>query len=169
MRKQSMDERTIRTYFEAYADMIYRICFSYLKNSTDAEDALQETFLKLVRQENTFKTDEHVKAWLSVTATNHCKSQLSHWWQKRKEYDDTAINATDEYEHNDVMDAIMELPPKYKTVVYLRYYEGYNSTEIARILKKPAGTIRSYLHDSKEILKKRLQDPYHLQKGVRYE
>lgn len=160
MKSQSMDTMKIKKYFEMYSESIYRLCFSYMKEESDAEDALQETFLKLIRQPDIFESDEHVKAWLIVTATNHCKSQLKHWWRQNEDIDASTQAQAPNYEHSDVMDAVLDLPEKYKTVVYLYYYEGYKSREIAKILKKPAGTIRSLLHDAKALLEKNLDNPY---------
>lgn len=55
------------------------------------------------------------------------------------------------------MELVMALPEKYKTAVYLYYYEGYNSREIAKLLAKPESTIRTYLQKAKQILKKELE------------
>lgn len=86
-----MDQEKIVHYYEMYSDTVYRIGFSYLKNKNDADDVVQETFLRLVRQNGGFESDEHVKAWLIVTAANFCKSLLGHWWNKRVDIEDTEI------------------------------------------------------------------------------
>lgn len=148
------DNGFLETY-HLYVDMVYHICLMYMKNKYDAEDIVQETFVKLLKRGQDFEREEHKKAWLIVTATNLCKDQLKHWWQKRK--------SLEEYEgsdHRELVDttlmAVMELPKKYRIVVYLYYYQGYNSTEIAAILKKPSSTIRSNLSKAKSLLKKTL-------------
>lgn len=156
-----MDKSAIRHYYEAYADMVYRLGFTYMKNKTDAEDVVQEVFLKLVRQTKNFSDDEHVKAWLIVTTMNHCKSQLSYWWNKRLNIDEeeTFKEACCNIEFdNEILDAIMQLPDMVRISVYLYYYEGYTSMEIAAMLNKPAGTIRSYLHKGRLLLKEILQE-----------
>ena len=56
------------------------------------------------------------------------------------------------------MEVIKTIPSKYKIVVYLYYYEGYNSKEISKILKKPSSTIRNHLTEAREILRERLGD-----------
>lgn len=153
------EQQDIKTLYEKYVDTVYRICFSYMKNKTDAEDAVQETFLKLLQQEQTFENAKHLKAWLIVTASNHCKNTLKHWWRKRQDIDDcenVCESGDVKTQENETLEAILKLPDKYKTVVYLYYYEGYDSNEIAEIMSKPASTVRSYLYSARKILKKTL-------------
>ncbi len=153
-----MDKNQIKYYYEAYGDMIYRLSFAYMKNANDAEDVVQETFLRLIRQPDKFTSDEHIKAWLIVTASNYCKTMLSHWWNKRKEIEEVeeGIEKSDVY--SALLDAVLDLPNKYKATIFLYYYEGYTSKEIAKILHKPSGTIRSYLHTGRLLLKEKLQE-----------
>ncbi len=138
---------------------LYRVCYAYMKNPSDTEDAVMDTFLQLVRKGPAFENDEHEKAWLIRTAANICKNKLHHWWRRKENIDDfydlSAPVQTDE-----TFQAVMELPDKYKTVVYLYYYEGYSGKEIAAILKKPASTIRNYLHEARIILKERLGEDF---------
>ena len=140
--------------YEMYVNDIYRLCYSFMKNSMDAEDAVQETFCKFYRCEKAFDSDSHMKAWLIVTASNYCKDMLKHWWRKRRDIDE-CINMHSEKrtEINELMSDIMNLPEKYKTTVFLYYYEGYNSREIAKLLNKPESTIRTYLQKARNILK----------------
>lgn len=156
-----MDQTKIKYYYEANVDMVYKLSFTYMKNKADAEDVVQEVFLRLVKQLEKLESDEHVKAWLIVTTTNYCKSQLTHWWNKRIEIDENHESDQTYLEDNEqrnVLEAVMSLPMKLKTPIYLYYYEGYTSGEISIILGKPAGTIRSYLHQGRLKLKKLLQE-----------
>ena len=143
--------------YELYADDIYRLCFSFMKNHMDAEDIVQETFLKYYYSDKKFDNIEHIKAWLIVTASNHCKNVLKQWWRKRQSLEEYQENSGQDYQMADeVMELVMKLPEKYKTTIYLYYYEGYNSREIAKLLKKPDSTIRTYLQKAKKLLKKQL-------------
>lgn len=147
-------EQEFTEVYEAYVDDIYRLCFSFLKNHMDAEDAVQETFLKYYHCGKYFDTQQHLKAWLIVTASNHCKDMLKQHWRKRNSidgYDDVAD--AQESMVDEMMELVMQLPEKYKTSVYLYYYEGYNSKEIAGILHKPDSTIRTYLQKARKLLK----------------
>lgn len=140
--------------YETYVDDIYRLCFSFMKNRMDAEDAVQETFLKYYYLGKCFDTQQHLKAWLIVTASNHCKDMLKQWWRKRKSIDNYNDMAdAQEQQVDEMMELVMQLPEKYKTSVYLYYYEGYNSKEIASLLHKPDSTIRTYLQKARKLLK----------------
>lgn len=65
---------------------VYRLCFSYLKNVTDTEDIVQETFVKAFMRDKSFENERHEKGWLIMTAGNMCKDLLSHWWRKKQEF-----------------------------------------------------------------------------------
>lgn len=144
--------------YDAYVNDIYRLCFAFMKNHMDAEDAVHETFLKYYSLNKFFESETHKKAWLIVTASNHCKNMLKHWWNRRRNLEDyTEIIGNENSEIDEMMSLVMQLPEKYKTTVYLYYYEGYNSREISKLLGKPESTIRTYLQKAKQILKKELE------------
>ena len=69
------DEEFLKIYHR-HVDTVYRICFSFMKNSSDTEDMVQETFLKLLSSGKRFESENHEKAWLIVTASNACKDVL---------------------------------------------------------------------------------------------
>lgn len=150
-------EKSFLATYNKYVDMIYRLCFSFLKNKEDTEDAVQSVFLKYIKSRKKFESENHEKAWFIVTSSNTCKDMLRQPWRHTVGIDDydLASNANDTVD-NDVCIAIMELPPKYKTVVYLYYYEGYKTQEIAGILHRPSSTIRNYLTEARRHLKKEL-------------
>lgn len=70
--------------YQRHADMVYRLCYIYLKNPVDVEDAVQSVFLKLINTPMVFNDHEHEKAWLTVTTKNYCKDILKHWWRTRR-------------------------------------------------------------------------------------
>jgi RNA polymerase sigma-70 factor (ECF subfamily) len=145
--------------YERYFNMVYQVCFSYLKNAADAEDAVADVFEKLLKHGLSFKNAEHEKAWLLRTAINHCKDVLKHWWRMRANIDDYEnLETADPYQGNELMKLILELPDRYKDVVYLYYYEGYSTVEIAKMLRKPKSTIRNHLHEARGILKGAIED-----------
>ena len=141
--------------YNNYVDMVWHICLLYMKNHYDAEDMLQETFVKLLKREDIFDSEVHKKAWLIVTASNLWKDQLKHWWKKRKSFEEYE-GSTEGPTIDTTLMIVMELPDKYKIVIYMYYYQGYNSAEIAGILHKPNSTIRSNLSKAKKLLKKKL-------------
>lgn len=85
--QQSLD---IAAIYERHSKTVYRVCFAFMKNHADTEDAVQETFFRLIRKQPTFETPEHEKAWLIRTASNICKNELKHWRRKQTALDDQA-------------------------------------------------------------------------------
>lgn len=154
-------DKEIAEIYGRQSKTIYRVCFAYMKNPADTEDAVQDTFYQLIKAGPEFKSEEHEKAWLIRTATNICKNVLRHWWRRRENIEELCIiPESEKIETDDIFKAVINLPDKYKTVVYLYYYEGYNSVETAKILKKPQSTIRNYLHEARAILRERLGDDF---------
>jgi RNA polymerase sigma-70 factor (ECF subfamily) len=143
-------ETTLSAIYERQVNTIYRICFSYLRNISDAEDATAETFLKLMNNNKIFKDSEHEKAFLIRVAINICKNYLKNPNRKSEDIEDYPDIPQ---ENSDVSRAIAELPEKYRTVIYLFYYEGYTGKEISKILKTPHSTIRNHLSEARTILK----------------
>lgn len=151
----------IARLFEKYGPTVYRVCYAYMKKPADTEDALQETFFRLIRKQPVFESEIHAKAWLIRTASNVCKNELKHWWRRRESLDDHPEDpGSPGPAVNEVLAAVMDLPDRYKTAVYMFYYEGYTGEEIAGMLKKPPSTVRNYLHESRKLLKERLGDSF---------
>jgi len=145
--------------YERRVSMLYRVCLSYVKNPSDAEDIVADVFVKLLKRGLEFKNSEHEKAWLLRTAINLCKDHLKHWWRGRESIDDhTELESEDQLYDDETLRVIMELPERYKAVIYLYYYEGYSSLEIAEILKKPRSTVLNHLHEARKLMKEVLSD-----------
>ena len=154
-------DKEIAEIYIRHSKTVYHVCFTYMKNAADTEDAVQDTFYQLIKSGPALDNEEHEKAWLIRTASNICKNVLRHWWRRRESIEDYHdLQSHEEIETDDVFQAVMALPDKYKAVVYLYYYEGYTSVEIAGILKKPQSTVRNYWHDARAILKERFGDDF---------
>lgn len=152
-----MNEHMIREIYERHADNVYRLCYSYLKNTEDAKDALQNTFVRLMKTEKEFESVEHEKGWLIVTAGNVCKDMLKSFWKKKVTIDDESFSNISVHDENrELLLAVLSLPVKYRISLYLHYYEGYTSAEIAKLMKKSDGTVRGYLVKGRDLLKERL-------------
>lgn len=150
-------DREIAEIYERNKKTVYRVCFAYMKNTADTEDAVQDTFFQLIKTGTAFESEGHEKAWLIRTATNICKNVLRHWWRKRENLEDNNnLQGNENFEIDNVFNVVMGLPDKYKTVVYLYYYEGYDSVEISKILNKPQSTIRNHLHEARSVLREKL-------------
>lgn len=145
--------KEILAIYDRHADTVYRVCFAYMKNAPEAEDMTQETFLRLISHEKPFENHRHEKAWLIVTASNLCKDALKKWWRHSENIDDyNYLPSEPEETGNEVLDAILSLPADYKDVVYMYYYEGYTTAEIARHLHCPESTIRSRMSRARKQL-----------------
>lgn len=148
--------RTNRTEFVAIynrqVDTVYRVCYSFMKNKADTEDMVQETFLRLLSARTEFENDRHEKAWLIVTASNLCKDALKKWWRKNENIDDYLDIAEEPKQEDGILEIILQLPNDYKDAVYMYYYEGYSTVEIAQHLHCPEATVRSRLSRARKQL-----------------
>ncbi len=139
--------------YNRQVDTVYRLCFSFMKNYADAEDLTQETFLRLLSSGITFENEKHEKAWLIVTASNLCKDALKKWWRRWENIEDYQDIASQEQDPDYALyEAILKLKPDYKTAVYMFYYEGYTTAEIAKYLRCPESTVRSRLKRARDQL-----------------
>lgn len=148
----------IEAIFRRHVQTVYRVCYSFMGSTPDAEDATQATFMKLVDHPRAFESEEHEKAWLIVCASNLCKDILKSAGRTRvtamPEREPADPQATDPLDTT--LDAVLRLPAKYKDVVYLHYYEGYKTAEIAQMLGENPSTVRNRLRDARELLRKAL-------------
>ncbi|MBR6552385.1 MAG: sigma-70 family RNA polymerase sigma factor [Clostridia bacterium] len=137
-----------------YSDMLFRICYCILCNKSDSEDALQDTFVKLLTKAPVFSDNEHEKAWLIKVATNISRNMLMLRLRRTTVAnleDVTEIGVRDE--DSEVFEAIMNLPVKYKIVMVLFYVEGYKTEEIADIVQISSDAVRKRLQKGRELLK----------------
>ena len=152
-------DEEIAELYERHKHTVYRVCFSYMKNPADTEDAVQNTFFKLIKASPAFENTEHEKAWLIRTASNLCKNELKHWRRRTEDIEDYAhLIGTEDVPEDGVLQAVLSLPDRCKTPVYLYYYEGYTTPQIAEMLKKRPSTVRNQLREARLLLKERLGD-----------
>lgn len=132
--------------YRRHVGMVYQICLMLLKNVPDAEDATQTVFQKAMEYDKSFRDPEHEKAWLIVTARNHCKNQLKHWWRTRRAGEEALQTLTwEQPEDGELWEYILSLPKKERMVLYLYYYQGYSTQEVAKLLGKNPSTVRTWL------------------------
>lgn len=143
----------IMEIYDRHADTVYRVCYAYMKNAPEAEDMTQETFLRLMSWGKDFENRRHEKAWLIVTASNLCKDTLKKWWRRSENIDDYVdLPQENTQTCGTVLEAILSLPQDYKAAVYMYYYEGYTTVEIARHLNCSESTVRSRLSRARKQL-----------------
>lgn len=150
----------IEQIYNRHVSTIYKICYMMLHNVADAEDTVQTVFIKLMQAKPKLSSAEHEKAWLIVTAKNHCKNILKQSW-KKKRVDMERIEepmSEDDYWKSELLQEVLMLNDKYLIVIYLYYYEGYSTREIGDMLSLNYPTVRTRLHIGRKKLKMSLED-----------
>ena len=138
--------------------MVYQICLMLLKNVPDAEDACQTVFRKALEQSEPFRDPEHERAWLIATARNECRNQLKHWWRTRRAGEEALETIPWEApEDGEVWQALLSLPERERTALYLHYYQGYSTEETAELMGTKPATLRTWLFRARGKLKQRLE------------
>lgn len=149
-----MTKWDINLIVEEYADTITRICYSYGKNYDDTQDIMQNVFLKLMRSNPKFDSKEHEKAWIIRVTINECKDFLKNIFRRHASLEEIQeIPIEEEEDLSYIREAVLKLPDKYKSVIYLFYYEGYTAVEIAGILHKKENTIYTWMNRARQMLK----------------
>ena len=145
-------------------DRLYRAALAILGDAQEAEDAVQDTFLRALRAWPGFRGDCAVETWLVRIAINVCKDYLRSAWNRRVSVVEALneIPAAEDSPHEDdtLLREIMNLKPKYKEVILLFYYQDMKISEIARVLDAPESTVSVRLKRAREQLKKRLEGWY---------
>lgn len=146
-------ETEFRLAVEQYQNTVYRLAYSYLKNSADADDAFQEVFLRYFQRSKPFNGSEHEKAWLLTVTGNVCKSMLrSGWFRKTQALTEKEPVSEDSYD--ELLDAILRLPATYSSVLHLYYYEDYPVKTVANILGVRESAVQTRLQRGRDMLKK---------------
>lgn len=155
---QRSDENVTYIY-EKYVDTVYKVCFMMLKNSAETEDATQNVFVKYMNCDKDFDSEEHIKAWLIVTARNECKNMLTYWFNsKRSDLSDAPEGTYEDEEKSEVLEKVLGLDKKYRLPIYLYYYMGYSTLEISKMLGIKHSTLRTHLAKGREKLKIKLEE-----------
>ena len=142
--------------YEKYADMLYRLALSHLKNPEDAEDTVQEVFVKYMHHFAILSDEEHERAWLIRTTVNRCYDLLRYNSRRNHEALDELteeIAAEEKEQHIEIFQILEKLPVKNKTVIVLHYLEGFSVEEIARMLRISASAVKMRLSRGREQMK----------------
>jgi len=147
-----VDKSKLSGLVERYANLMMAYAYSYCKNRADAEDIIQEVFVKYLKRLPKFKDDNHEKAWFLRVTINTSKDYINSFWYRKTE----ALNESISFEKEDdlnVWEQVMKLPQKYKIVILLFYQDGYSIKEISSILKIRESTVATQLNRGRELLK----------------
>ena len=137
-----------------YMDTVYRVALNYMKSPDAADDITQEVFLRLLRSNTLFETEEHTRNWLIRVTINECKRDLASRWRRVEPLEAYAEKLSFSSEENsETYRIVMRLPRKYRMVIYLHYYEGYSTAEIAQMLGAKQSTVCTQLERGRKLLK----------------
>lgn len=152
------DDTRIENIINLYGDLLYRTGIMILGNPQDVQDVLQEVMLKVLQKMPEFHDSEHEKAWLLRVTINLCKDMLR--FRFRHQYiqlDELEIEAVDT-DDRQLLQEIIQLPPRWRIVLILHYVEGYSLKEIADILAVSENAVKKRMQRAKAGLKKKLQE-----------
>lgn len=153
-----------------YGQQILQLVYSYVNNQAIAEDLTQDIFVKCYQSLHTYKGKSSMKTWLWRIAINHCKDYLKSWYNKKvitAENETFYVGLQNESAEQTVIqqdeDArlvkeVMNLPIKYREIIYLFYFEELLMREIAVIIGINESTVKTRIRKAKKILKERLGD-----------
>lgn len=147
------DARLFEDKYEQYKNTLFRIAFTYLKNEQDCEDVIQEVFIKYLYNSPQFENEEHEKRWLIRVTINKCKNHLDLFWNRNRVCSDYLEQLEMSTEEIDILSELMNLPEKYKVVIYLHYVEGYKVSEISEILNVKISAVKMRLKKGRELLR----------------
>lgn len=147
---------------EKYVNDIYRVAVNSCKNRYDAEDIVQETFMKLMNSNIEFSDDEHAKYWLIRVTVNQCHNFWNTAWKRKvssveEQYVEPSFSMQ---ENSELFYAVQELPVKYREVVHLYYYEEMKVKEIATILHIKESAVQTRLARARGKLKEALKEAW---------
>lgn len=152
-------ENYIQNMIEKYSDMILRISYTYMKNFSDSEDITQEVFIKLLEKQPSFQSSDQEKAWLIRVTINLCKDKLKSSWLKKTttlEGDFSEITKED----NELIEMVLSLPLKYRSILLLFYYDDYSISQISSIVNLKESTVGSQLSRARKLLKIKLKEDF---------
>ena len=150
-------DETISRIVETYSPMLLRLACTRLDDPADAEDIVQEVFLKLLTARPLFRDSEHEKAWL-IRTTLHRASDLRRSAARRNVPLEEAAQAAAPQAGSELLTAVRALPEPYSAVIHLYYYEGYSIKEIAKLLRLPVSTVGTRLARGRERLRRMLKE-----------
>lgn len=156
-----MERQAFMDAVAQHQDMVYRVALHWFGVPQDAEDAVQEVFLRLYTEGKTFDGPEHLRRWLLRVTVNVCKDALKSPWRKRRvPLDSIPEPVFEQPEQRELYREVLALPEKYRTVLGLYYYEELSTKEIAALLNIRQTAVTTRLARGREQLKKRLKEAW---------
>lgn len=155
---------SVEEAFQRYGDRVFSAAFSICRNREDADDAVQDTFMKYYSKNADYIDEAHLKAWLLRVAINRAKDIVGAFWRRNRVSWEKYMDELEfvQPEDRSLFEAVMRLPEKYRIVIHLFYYEEYSVEEISGTLRRSCGTVKSQLSRGRKLLKTMLMEvEYH--------
>lgn len=154
--------KQIADHVMQYKESYYRLAFSYVRNSQDALDIVQEAVYKAMTSKTMLRSPQYIRTWFYKIVVNTSLDFL----RKHKRtivVDDAKLSEfdggnSDKYTNIDLQQALDNLPDKYRTIVILRYFEDLKLQEIAEVLDENVNTIKTNLYKALKLLRIRMED-----------
>lgn len=153
---RTLTEQEFEQKYYEYKKMLYNIAYSYVHNQMDADDVIQDVFIKYLKSSEKFQTVENEKYWLIKVTINTCKSYLKQTRFKYIELNEDIVNKTCDVkleEEQKYFLIITSLPHKYQEVIILYYYEDLKINEISTILKISVSAVKKRLERARNMIK----------------
>ena len=151
---------SVEEAFQRYGDRVFSAAFSICQTKEDADDTVQDTFLRYYTQNADYIDETHLKAWLLRVAINRAKDITGAFWRRNRVSWEDYMDELEfqEPEDRSLFEAVMRLPEKYRIVIHLFYYEEYSIEEISATLRSHPGTVKSRLSRGRKLLKSMLTE-----------
>ena len=154
------EKTPVESAYDSFSDILFRIAISYLKNTTDAEDAIQDVFYKYMTSAPKFSNSQQERAWLIRVTINRSldiirKNKHRHYRPLEEVYD---IPSNNNEHQNNVLKAVYNLPPKYKSAIVLHYLEGFKVEEISKMIGATVSSVKMRLKRGRDMLKQILEE-----------
>ena len=150
----------IEILISQYGDMLYRLCLIMLKNESDAEDAIQETYIKYFQKAPSFESKEHQKAWLIRVATNKCRDTLRFRIRHPQINDEDIGKVISDSSDSGILEALTMVPEKFRLVLTLYYIEEYRIEDIANIIGRSSSAVKMRLQKGRKLLEEIYRKEY---------
>lgn len=150
----------VETLVERYHQNLFAVAFNVCKNREDAEEVVQDAFIQYHLKKLDFQSEEHIRAWLIRVTINKAKNAARTFWRRhRTSLEETmaALNFNDQ-ESEQLFEAVMALPQKYRIVVHLFYYEDYSVHEMAELLSLSESNVKTRLSRARAMLRDTLKE-----------
>lgn len=154
--------QSVKELANLYQNNLFAAAFNICKNTQDAEDVVQDTFVQYYTTKKEFENEQHIRAWLIRVAINKAKNITRTFWRRNKisieDYMETLSFETPDAEN--LFETVMQLPEKYRIVIHLYYYEDYAVSEIADILKLSESNVKTRLSRGRSMLREALKEDW---------